>query len=102
MEYDKMKYFELLKKSENLEKKGTSLYEEDRDRYLELLKYEAMLEEQKYWENRKKYFYVMNNLINEKFTIEDFVDEFLYLWKKDRDRFVVNYEPNTKSKGFGK
>ena len=44
----------------------------------------------------------MNNLINEKFTAENFVDEFLYLWKKDRDRFVVNYEPNIESKGFGK
>jgi len=60
------------------------------------------LSDQKCWENRKNYFSVMNNLINEKLTVEDFVDEFLCLWEKDRDRSAVNYEPNIESKGFAK
>lgn len=88
--------------SENLQLDWISFNREDRDKYLELLKYKVRLSDQKYWENRKNYFSAMNNLINDKLTAEDFIDEFLCLWKKDRDRFAVNYEPNTESKGFAK
>ena len=102
MKYDKIRYLELLKQAESLEKKGMSLYREDRDKYLELLKYKVRLSDQKYWENRKNYFSVMNNLINEKLSTEDFIDEFLCLWRKDRDRFALNCEPNIASKGFAK
>lgn len=94
MEYDKIRYLELLKQAKSLEKKGMWLYTEDRDRYLELSKYKVRLADQKCWENRKDYFSVMNNLINEELTVEDFIDEFLCLWEKDRDRFAVNCEPN--------
>lgn len=100
MTFDKIKYLKLLQQAESLEKKGMSLYEEDRDKYLELLDYKVRLSDQTYWENRKNYFDVMSNLINEKLTAEDFIDEFLYLWKKDRDRSVVNCEPIIESKGF--
>ena len=47
MEYDKIRYLELLKQAKSLEKKGMSLYKEDRDRYLELLKYKVRLSDQK-------------------------------------------------------
>ena len=33
MEYDKIRYLELLQQAESLEKKGMSLYREDRDRF---------------------------------------------------------------------
>ena len=74
MEYDKIRYLELVQQAESLEKKGMSLYREDRDKYLELLKYKVRLSDQKYWENRKNYFSVMNNLIDEKLITEDFID----------------------------
>lgn len=44
----------------------------------------------------------MNNLINEKLSTKDFIDKFLYIWRKNRDRFAVNCEPNTASKEFAK
>ena len=105
MEYDKIRYLELFQQDESLKKKGMSLYEEDRDKYLELLKYQVRLCDQKSWENRKNYFSVMNNLINEKLTAEDFIDEFLGLWEEDRnwkENLDVNCEPNIASKGFSK
>lgn len=68
---------------------------------MELLNYQVRLSDQKFWENRKNYFSVMNNLINEKLTAEDFTDEFLSLWENDRDRPTINCEPNIASKGFG-
>ena len=79
--------------AESLKKKGMSLYRKDRDRCLELLKYQVQLSDQKYWENRKKYFFVMNNLINGKLTAEDFIDEFLrlcFLTKICFTRFITN------------
>jgi len=59
-----------------------SLYRKDRDRYLELLKYQVQLSDQRYWENRKNYFSVMNNLITEKLTAEDFIVSFGVSGKK--------------------
>lgn len=102
MKYDKVRYLELLKQAENIKKKGLSLYKENRDMYLELLKYEVRLSDQTFWENRKNYFSIMNDLLNEKLTAEDFVDEFMYLWEKDRDTVIVNYDPNIESKGFAR
>lgn len=101
-EYDKIRYLELLKQAESLKKKGMSLYRKDRDRYLELLKYQVQLSNQRYWENRKKYFSVMDNLINGKLTAEDFTDEFLWLWKNDRDTSNIDFEPNITPKVFSK
>lgn len=93
----------MLKQAKSLDKEWMSLYRKDRDRYLELLKYKVRLSNQKYWENRKNYFSVMNNLINEKLTAEDFTDEFLCLREKDRDNnslSLPNYEPNIVSKSW--
>lgn len=102
MEYNKIRYLELLEEAESLEKEGILLFTEDRDKYLELLKYEIRLGDQKSWENRKNYFSVINNFINERLTAKNFTDDFLYLWRKDRDSSIVNLEPNLESKGFGK
>lgn len=44
----------------------------------------------------------MNDFINEKLTAEDSVDDFLCLWRKDRDRFAGECELNIESKGFAK
>lgn len=100
MEYDKTRYLELLKESQNLEKKGLSLYKEDQDKYMELLGYKVRLEEQKNWESRKKIFSIMNNFINGKLTGEDFDDEFMVLWEEGRDEPFIDYEPDPASKDF--
>ena len=101
-EFDKVWYFELLRRKQRLNEKSRSLYMEDRDTFFELLEYELILSDQIYWGNRKNYFSIMNNFINEKLTAEDFKAEFLYLWEKDRDMIPVNFEPNMWSKGFAK
>ena len=72
----------MLKQAKSLDKEWMSLYRKDRDRYLELLKYQVQLSDQRYWENRKNYFFVMNNLITEKLTAEDFIVSFGVSGKK--------------------
>lgn len=98
--YSKIRYLELVRQAEILKKKGVSLGEEDRDKYLELLNYEVELSNQIYWKNRKEYFSIMNNFINGKLTAEDFMDEFLCLWEKDQDTALIYCEPNRTAKGF--
>ena len=102
MNYDLNRYFYLLEQEEILKKQGGSLYKVNREDYLELLSYKVRLENQKYWENRQKYFSVISDFLNGINTAEDFSDEFFYLWKKDRDRdgTKMDFEPDTISEGF--
>lgn len=107
MKYNKNRYFYLLEQEEFLKKQGRSLYKENREDYLELLNYQVQLEDHKYWENRQKYFSVISAFLNGIITAEDFSDEFLYLWKKDRDRdgteiTETNFEPKGFSRLIGK
>jgi hypothetical protein len=69
---------------------------------MELLNYKVRLENQKYWENRQKYVSVISKFLNGITTAEDFIDEFLDLWKKvrDRDGSKINFEPDTISEEF--
>ena len=102
MDYDINRYFYLLEQEKILKKQGGSLYKVNREDYLELLSYKVRLENQKYWENRQKYFSVISDFLNGINTAEDFSDEFFYLWKKDRDRDItkMDFEPDTTSEGF--
>jgi hypothetical protein len=45
MNYDKNRYLELLRRSQDLEKKGKSLSSESREDYLELLEYGAAVQD---------------------------------------------------------
>lgn len=107
MKYDKSRYFYLLEQEEILKNQGGSLYKANQEDYLELLNYQVQLQDHKYWENRQKYLSVISDFLNGIITAEDFSDEFLYLWKKDRDRDVTeimetNFEPDIISKGFSR
>jgi hypothetical protein len=104
MNYDTKRYFYLLEQEEILKKQGVSFYKANREDYMELLIYKAQLENQKYWENRQKYVSVISEFLNGITTAEDFSDEFLDLWKKDRDRngSKMNFEPDTIAKEFSR
>ena len=102
MDYDTKRYFYLLEQEEIFKKQGVSFYKVNREDYMELLNYKVRLENQKYWENRQNYLSVISDFLNGITTAEDFTDEFLYLWKKDRDRDVnkMNFELDTISEEF--
>ena len=102
MDYDTKRYFYLLEQEEIFKKQGVSFYKVNREDYMELLNYKVRLENQKYWENRQKYVSVISEFLNGITTAEDFSDEFLDLWKTDRDRdgSKVNFEPDTISEEF--
>jgi hypothetical protein len=48
MNFDKIRYIQLLKKAETLKDEGTSLFDQNHDEDLELLSYQVRLESQIY------------------------------------------------------
>ena len=102
MDYETKRYFYLLEQEKILKKQGVSFYQVNQEDSMELLNYKVRLENQKYWENRQKYLSIISEFLNGITTAEDFSDEFLDLWKKDRDRdgSNINFEPDTISEEF--
>ena len=102
MDYDTKRYFYLLEQEKIFKNQGVSFYKVNQEDYIELLNYKVRLEKQNYWENWQKYVSVISEFLNGITTAEDFSDEFLDLWKKDRDRggSKTNFEPDTISEEF--
>ena len=104
MDYETKRYFYLLEQEKILKKQGVSFYQVNQEDSMELLNYKVRLENQNYWENRQKYVSIISEFLNGITTAEDFSDEFLNLWKKDRDQdrdvSKINLEPDTISEIF--
>ena len=64
MTYNRMKHVELLKRSRDLEKHGKSLYHENQEDHLELLKYGAAVENYIFWKNKDQFVLLIENFIN--------------------------------------
>ena len=109
-DYNQSRYFELLKRSQNLEKQGKSLYDENQEDYFELLKYGAALEEHVFWKSRRQFALLMEKLINGIIDGEEFSDDFVVLYRKTLDACYAfetdfekleDFQPDGRSKGFG-
>ena len=79
MTYNQKRYIELLKRSEYLKNLGKSFYQESKDEYLELLKYEAAVELYVYWKSRTLFLLLMEKFVNKIISGEEFSDSFLGL-----------------------
>lgn len=103
MRFDKYKYFELLELEKKYNNQGKSFFEEDFDKYVKLIEYQANLSTHIYWENRKKYVSIIKSFINDAISADGFTNEFLALWTSNRDALdtiYINFDPNPKSIGF--
>jgi len=64
-----------------------------------LIEYQANLSTHIYWQNRKKYVSILKSFINDLISADDFTNEFLALWTKNRDALntiEINFDPNPK------
>ena len=103
---DYSRYFELLKRSQNLKNQGKNLYFENEKDYLELCEYQAVLEDYAYWKHRHQFALLMQNFING----EEFSEDFILLNQKilaahnalkiDFKR-LKDFQPDPRSKRFG-
>ena len=103
MIFDKNEYFELLELEKKYNTRGKSFFEEDFDNYGKLIEYQANLSSHIYWRNRKKYVSIIKSFIHDVISADDFTNEFLALWTKNRDALdtiEINFDPNPKSIGF--
>ena len=79
MTYNHKRYIELLKRSEDLKNLGRSFYQESTDEYLELVTYEAAIEEHIDWKSRILFLLLMEKFVNKIISGEEFSDSFLEL-----------------------
>jgi len=110
IDYNQKRYFELLKRSQNLKKHGKDFYFENEKDYLELCDYQAALEDHAFWKSRRQFALLMENFINGIIDGEKFSDNFSVLYRKTLDAYntlkidferLKDFQPDVRSKGFG-
>ena len=79
MTYNQKRYIELLKRSEYLKNLGKSFYQESKDEYLELSKYEGAIQSYLYWKSRTLFVLLMEKFVNRIISGKEFSDSFLEL-----------------------
>ena len=84
MTHNQKRYIELLKRSEDLKNLGKSFYQESKDEYLELLKYQANIDVHIYWESRILFVLLMEKFVNKIISGEEFSDSFVGLRQRLR------------------
>lgn len=98
MTYNKKRYIELLKHSENLKNLGKSFYQESKDEYLELSKYEGAIQSYLYWNSRTLFVLLMEKFVNRIISGKEFSDSFLEL----RQRLIYECDGFLKELGSEK
>ena len=90
--FDKIRYIELLKKNEIFKNEGTSLFNENPEEDLELLSYGVILENQIYYNRKAEYIFLIEEYLREN-AGEDgarlFIWEFFKIFKKDNKALKI-------------
>jgi len=79
MKFDKDKCLKLLKERKRLQKKGKLLQDSNKAKHDELISYLILLEDQIFWESRKKYIQILDLFVSKKITLDDFFSQFFGL-----------------------
>ena len=112
MTYNQKRHIELLKRSEDLKNLGKSFYQESKDEYLELSKYEGAIQSYLYWKSRTLFVLLMEKFVNRIISGEEFSDSFLQLRQRriyECDGFIKklgseklkDFQLDPRSNGFG-
>ena len=98
MTYNQKRHIELLKRSEDLKNLGKSFYQESKDEYLELSKYEGAIQSYLYWKSRTLFVLLMEKFVNKIISGEEFSNSFLEL----RQRLIYECDGFLKELGSEK
>mmetsp|Transcript_26791 Transcript_26791/g.56115 ORF Transcript_26791/g.56115 Transcript_26791/m.56115 type:complete len:153 (+) Transcript_26791:4379-4837(+) len=98
MTYNQKRYIELLKRSEDLNNLGKSFYQESKDEYLKLSKYEGAIQSYIYWKSRTLFVLLMEKFVNKIISGEEFNNSFLEL----RQRLIYECDGFLKELGSEK
>lgn len=109
MIYNKKRYKELVRRSLDFQNQGTHIYNENREEYSELSKYNIAVEEQVFWAHREKFVVIMKNFLDNSNNFDEFETTFSLLYeevKKEVNMLITDleqidkFQPSTKSYQF--
>jgi hypothetical protein len=98
MTYNKERHKQLVIRSQDLKNLGKSFYQESKDEYLELSKYEGAIQSYLYWKSRTLFVLLMEKFVNRIISGEEFNDSFLEL----RQRLIYECDDFLKELGSEK
>ena len=102
-------YIELLEYDRSLKKDGTSLRDQDREKYLKLLNYSVKLSDHVHWQQKNDYLNLMKSFVDLKIDGKQFVSQFNKLHGSNQEAVKIlktdlkqlnTFELNPKSFGF--
>ncbi len=122
MKFDKDKCLKLLKERKSLQKEGKLLRDYDKAKNDELISYLILVEDQIFWESRKKYCQILDLFVRKKITLDQLFKQFYRLrgsnlrsaiiWKEKLEEEAlllffqimaeINIQLNPESGGFTK
>jgi hypothetical protein len=85
IKYNHIRHLELFRRLQNLKNQGKYLYRENQEKYLELLNYRAIVQNDIFWKNKRQFVLLMENCITEIIDGEDFCSTFSLLYRKTVD-----------------
>lgn len=85
--FNKTRYLELEKLSQDLAKDGKSLFKDRRNEYDELQGFHIVLFHDIFWRRRNKFILLMKQFLNGSLDIEQFETKFSLLYKKTQKTF---------------
>ena len=109
MNNDLKLYIELLEYNRDLKKTGTSLQDQDQEKYRKLLKYSVKLSDHVHWQQKTDYLILMKNFVDLKIDGKQFVSQFDKLHRSNEEavktletdlKQLATFEINSKSFGF--
>lgn len=110
MNYNQIRHLELLKRLQDFEKQGKSIYIENQKDYLELLDYNSATLEHILWKSRHEFILLIENFINGVIDGEEFSDKLSALYNENIDAYnafktdlekLEDFQPDLESNGFG-
>ncbi len=98
MTYNQKRYIERLKRAQDLKNLGKLFYQENKDEYLELSKYEGAIQSYLYWKSRTLFILLMEKFVNRIISGKEFSNSFLEL----RQRLIYECDSFLKELGSEK
>ena len=109
MVYNKFRYLELLKFSDDLKANGKFMYDENREAYSQFLKLQILIDDHFLWEKRYEILSLINDFVEEKIDAKKFSNK-LFSINRQNEAFstafqtnlemLSNFEPALESEGF--
>ena len=102
MKFNKNLYLQLVEKEKRLNQQGVDFFKDNREEFIQLLTFRALLSDAIYWRHKTQYLSIFNSFVEKKLDVECFKDQFYNLYRKDRDASLGDSLDSSESENFSK